>query len=79
MQGFLLSNRKKIVSLQHQDNTDIIRIILVWLWWGGGSPHFFYIHDRTFHLYISTILCNPSWEFVDSCVVDRKDYKKGSL
>nr|DAN21725.1 MAG TPA_asm: hypothetical protein [Bacteriophage sp.]DAV88253.1 MAG TPA: hypothetical protein [Caudoviricetes sp.] len=29
MQGFLLSNRKIIVSLQHQDNTDIIRIILV--------------------------------------------------
>lgn len=45
----------------------------------GWFPSLFLYPYRTFQLYISTILCNPSKEFVDSCVVDWKDYKKGSL
>lgn len=51
MQGFLLSNRKIIVSLQHQDNTDIIRII--WFDFGEGVvPLTFFISTIELFIYI---------------------------
>ena len=68
----------KIVTMQHQDNTDIIRIILVWLGEGVVLLTFLYPH-RTFSIFNSNTSYKPSRILVEPCAVNRKGYpKRGS-